>query len=116
MSYKLEKPYTQEQKNDFIVNYNYNQCLLIEETDKALFALEANEIMQDGEPIIDPDYESKQAQKQEELRIEEIKSRLTELDKKRIRAICENEIKDEETGETWLEYYNEQVKKLRNRL
>src|SRR5574344_429746 len=35
----------------------------------------------------------------------EIESELLELDSKRIRAICEPTVKDEVTGETWLDYY-----------
>ena len=60
MSYKLEKPYTQQQRNDFIVKYNHNLALKIEETDEALYALENNEILLDGKPIYDPDFEEKQ--------------------------------------------------------
>ena len=37
-------------------------------------------------------------------------------DKKRVRAICENEIKDSQTGQTWLEFYNDQVLELRAKL
>ncbi len=66
MSYKLNKPFTKKQKNDFIVDYNHNQGLRIEETGTALYALEPNEIMQDGEVIINPDYEQEQAQKERE--------------------------------------------------
>lgn len=66
MSYKLEKPYTDEQRADFIVEYNHNQSLLIEETDNALYALEPNEIMVDGEPTINPNYEKEQVQKERE--------------------------------------------------
>lgn len=66
MSYKLEKPYNEKQKVDFIVKYNHNQGLKIQETDFALFALEENEIIIDKEPIVDPDYEEKQAQKERE--------------------------------------------------
>ena len=71
MSYKLEKPYTEEQKDNFITKYNqdcfqegYN-CT-IEETDKALYALEPNEIMVDGEPTINPNYEAEQELKERE--------------------------------------------------
>ena len=60
MSYKLEKPYTDEQYADFVVEYNHNQGLNIEETEMAVYALEYNEIIIDGEPVIDPDYEEKQ--------------------------------------------------------
>ena len=45
---------------------------------------------------------------------DEIKKQMDEIDKKRIRAICENEPKDENT--TWLEYYNSMITELRNRL
>lgn len=66
MSYKLEYPYTEEERANFIVEYNHNQGLLIEETDEALYALEPNEIMVDGEPTINPNYEEEQAQKERE--------------------------------------------------
>ena len=56
MAYKLEKPYTKEQRIDFVTQYNRKLGLSIEETDKALFALEVDEIIQDGEPIKDPNY------------------------------------------------------------
>lgn len=62
--YKLEKPYTEKEKMDFIFKYNQD-CLnegyncKIEETENALFALEENEILQDGKIIINPDYEAK---------------------------------------------------------
>lgn len=49
-------------------------------------------------------------------RIEEIKSQLNALDVKRIRAMLEPSVKDETTGETWLEYYNAQVFALRDEL
>ena len=63
MSYKLDKPFTQQQKNEFLDKYNRDENMLrIEETETALYALEANEIMVDGEPVIDPEYEAKQAQ------------------------------------------------------
>ena len=44
----------------------------------------------------------------------EITNKLKKLDEKRIRAICEPSIKDEKTGETWLDYYNSQVQELRS--
>lgn len=66
MSYKLEKPYTDLQRADFIVNYNHKQGLMIEETDNALYALLANEILQDGVPVINPNYEAEVAQERQE--------------------------------------------------
>ena len=66
MSYILEKPYTEKEKQDFIVEYNHNQSLKIEETEIALYALEVNEIMVDGVPQVDPEYEAKQEAKEKE--------------------------------------------------
>lgn len=71
MSYKLEKPYTTEEKDNFIFKYNQDcfqegyHCR-IEETETALYALEDNEIMVDGEPQINPDYEKEQEEKEKE--------------------------------------------------
>ena len=66
MAYQLLKPYTDTQYADFVVEHNHNNGLIIEETETALYALEANEILVDGEPQIDPDYEAKQAEKEAE--------------------------------------------------
>lgn len=46
----------------------------------------------------------------------EIKTQIDELDKKRIRAMVEPSIKDKDTGETWLDYYNKLIKDLREQL
>ena len=62
MAYRLDKPYTAEDKDNFIFKYNQDcfgegyHCR-IEETEKALFALEENEIIVDGEAIINPEWE-----------------------------------------------------------
>lgn len=71
MSYELRKPYTEKERTNFIINYNHNQGLKIEETLEVLYALEVNEIMVDGKPQVDPDYEAKQAQI-EKARIQEL--------------------------------------------
>lgn len=65
MAYKLEKPYTDIQRADFIVNYNHKQGLKIEETDNALYALLSNEIMQNGVPIINENYALEAAQERQ---------------------------------------------------
>lgn len=54
--------------------------------------------------------------KEKEQKINELKKELSDLDTKRIRAICEPCIKNEETGETWLDYYNLQIISLRSQL
>lgn len=72
MSYKLNKPFTKKQRDDFITEYaqncnnNRDYTMTIEETATALYALEPNEIMQDGEVVINPNYEQEQAQKERE--------------------------------------------------
>lgn len=42
-----------------------------------------------------------------------LQSQINELDKKSIRAIREPAIKNETTGQTWLEYYTIQIQDLR---
>lgn len=56
--------------------------------------------------------QAKQLTIQNAIRLNEIQAELYELDRKRIRAIAEPSLKDENT--TWLEYYNSQISELRN--
>ena len=65
MAYKLDKPCDENKLADFIVKYNHTQGLSIEETSTAYYALAENEIMQDGKPIVDLDYEKKKAEARE---------------------------------------------------
>ena len=99
MSYKLEYPYTEQERLDFIVLFNHQQGLRIETVDNIIeeeitteavineetgevieestveyvtknypthYALEANEIMEGGEPVINPNYEAEQEQNEKE--------------------------------------------------
>ncbi len=68
MSYKLEKPLSIKQRADFIVEYNHNKGLRIEETDEALYALEAWEgVNEQGEVISNKEaWEAEQVQKERE--------------------------------------------------
>ncbi len=81
---------------------------LISDSEKYIFS--------SGEIIQNPDYEKILKEREKTTKISEIISQLNELDQKRIRAVCENQIKDEKTEETWLEYYNYQASELRNKL
>lgn len=63
--------------------------------------------------IPNPNYEKILKERNKSEKISKIIEKLNELDNKRIRAVCENQIKDSQTGETWLEYYNSQANKLR---
>ena len=116
MAYKLEQPFTEEEKIEFIVEHNHNSGLKIEETETTLFALLPNEIMLNGNPVIDPNFENKQFVIQAQKDIAEMENLLDELDIKRIRAFCEPSVKDESTGETWLDYYNAQIFELREKI
>ena len=53
---------------------------------------------------------------EKEKEIKSLKQKINELDKKRIRAVCEPSTKDETTGETWLDFYNSQIIELRNQI
>lgn len=66
--------------------------------------------------IPNPNYEKILKERNKSEKISIIIEKLNELDSKRIRAVCENQIKDSQTGETWLEYYNSQANKLRSEL
>ncbi|MCX4275991.1 MAG: hypothetical protein OSJ27_09490 [Candidatus Gastranaerophilales bacterium] len=70
----------------------------------------------DGECVINPNYPKELEQAENQIRIDKIKAELESIDKQRTRAIAEPEIKNEATGETWLKYYNNQVKALREEL
>ena len=72
MAYKLKDGYTEEERWSFIATYNHDMGLQIVTTeDDIVYALLPNEIMVDGEPQVDPDYEEKQKQK-EKARIQEL--------------------------------------------
>ena len=96
----LNKPYTEKEKIDFIVQQNHNLGYNIVETDTALEAWGKTE-------------EEIQAEENENKKLE-IQKKLDELDKKRIRAVCEPTMKTE--AQSWLDYYNEEIKKLREML
>lgn len=69
MSHKLKKPYTDKEKSDFIVEYNHNQNLTIEESKQALYALEDWEILQDDKVIDRTELYNQEQEKKEVDRI-----------------------------------------------
>ena len=96
----LNKPYTQKEKMNFIVQQNHNLGYNIVETDTALEAWGKTK-------------EEIQTEENENKKLK-IQKQLDELDKKRIRAVCEPSMKTE--IQSWLDYYNEEIKKLREML
>ena len=59
------------------------------------------------------EYKNKISQGEKESTLANLKSQVAELDTKRIRAIAEPALRDQESGQTWLEYYTEQIQELR---
>ena len=85
--------------------------------DGQVLAVDETEYTQEngvGKKLSQEEAETKQLSIQNAIRKQEIQIQLDELDKKRIRALAEPALKDEDT--TWLEYYNSQITSLRNEL
>lgn len=70
-------------------------------------------IFKDGKITKNPNYETARQTLAVTQRISKIEQKLNELDLKRIRAVCEDEIRDEKTSQTWLDYYNSKIYDLR---
>lgn len=73
-------------------------------------------IWENGAIIDNPKYQTIKEKENIRKQIEEINEKLSVLDLKRIRAVCEDEIRNEKTGETWLDFYNSQIYDLRTKL
>ena len=105
-----------------------NDSILIAENESALTRFynnvlslpndyeEGKYVVKDGELVLNPNWEEEKAKEIKQNTINKIKQELCDLDLKRIRAVCENEIKDESTKESWLEFYNKQISELREKL
>lgn len=110
----------------FIENEKINGCGEVENLNPKVQNIEISEeifnkfindptlyIFSDGKIIFNQNHELEKKKIENQKKLVEIEDELKELDKKRIRAICENEVKDISSGETWLDYYNKQVQLLR---
>lgn len=73
-----------------------------------------------GDEIVDisntTEYQAKIKARENAVKKAAFQAQIDELDKKRVRAGFEPSIKDETTGQTWLEYYNLQVQELREQI
>lgn len=96
----LNKPCSKNERLDFIVKQNHILGYEIKETDSRIEAW--GKTQEEIEEI------KKEKQKRK------IQEQLEELDKKRIRAVCEPSMKTE--TQSWLEYYNQEITALRNLL
>ena len=96
-----------EQNNGkIIINYQ-NSVIAVSEND---YSKENNT----WKKLTQKEKEIKQLTIKNAIRMQEIQDQLETLDKKRVRAIAEPSLKDENT--TWLEYYNKQIQELRKEL
>lgn len=69
MCYKLEKPVSEQGLYNFVVEYNHNKGLHIEETDVAIYALEPWEILVEGEVTDNTEAYEKEQEEKERIRI-----------------------------------------------
>ena len=106
--------------------YGAGQCPIADDTIQNIEVSDEifNEFLEDklkyayinGEIVPNPEYETLKEKEHIKEQIREIDEKLTVLDLKRIRAVCEDEIRNEKTGETWLDFYNSQIYDLRIQL
>lgn len=92
---------------------------LIEIDDEQAFAIDCNpdgfryingEIVDVSET---DDYKAKVQAAENIIKKNQLQSEIDVLDIKRIRAIAEPQLKDADSGQTWLEYYTQQIVVLR---
>ena len=103
---------TEEQRAAFIMKYN-SLGIYDDFQNKIVYHLAPNEIIENGVPVLNPNYEKELEQKEINTEIQRLTEEIDELDLKRIRAVCEPSLKNEEKGETWLDYYNSQIQEKR---
>ena len=110
MAVILEKPYTPRQRADFIVDHNHRNNKEIVETDKALYALEPWEKVENDQDIEDWEgYEERRRQEEKAAKRQEILQKLDELDLKSIRAIRAGD-------QEYIAQYEAQAQELRRQL
>ena len=96
-----------QQSNGKIIIFYNNSVIAVNETEYS----KENGIWK---KLSKEEADTKQLNIQNAIRTQEIHDELETLDKKRIRALSEPSLKDENT--TWLEYYNLQAVQLRSEL
>ena len=66
--------------------------------------------------LLSDEYENYLIEQEKKDKINALLEQIKTLDEKRMRAVCEPSVKDEITGQTWLDYYNSQINVLRQKL
>lgn len=114
---------------DGIINFNLNENIMrsygykeIVEVDVPTTGIDYEIIYSEDDSHIletvnyletEDEFEKRLETEKAKAEIDVLNTKIQEIDLKRIRAICEPEIKDEDTGETWLDYYNNQISEIR---
>lgn len=111
MSYSLIKPFKETDRLDFIVKYNHQMGLKIVETEEAIWALSPNEMVENGVIKLNPSYETENQINNIEIKLQNIQTKLNDLDLKSIRALREGG--ENSDGVPYLEYYQTQINELR---
>ncbi len=115
------------QNKDNILNYNQNSSLLesdgyidYSDAEMAFYNSGTGYSFDKNNRIVDitqtDEYKAKIKATEKAEQVRDLQFQISEIDRKRIRAMCEPSVKDETTGQTWLEYYNLQVQDLRNQI
>ncbi len=115
MSHKLDKPFTGKEKADFIVEYNHNKGLRIEETETAIYALEDFEKLEDN-TVINVINDSNYLAKKQEEENNKIKSQIILIEAQQARALREILLNNNEYSRTKLEEIESQIQNLRSQL
>lgn len=112
---KLLKPYTGKEYAEFAHLANQNSQR-VEQDESSFFALYDYEKLENGQIVDVSESEEYIAQKKaldNNIKRAELQQKIAELDLKRVRAIAEPQLKDSLTGQTWLEFYTNQICDLR---
>jgi len=108
---------TDEQWHGLLQEQSQGKTITMFEDEVIAIDEDEYEYVEDGnywEKLTSEEAELKQQKRENAVKAVEIQQQIDELDKKRIRALCEPELKDSET--TWVEFYTAQVVELRNQL
>ena len=114
--------YDSESNKDMLLADGYKELIPVEEPDTdrhyTIEYTENEETINETIKFLETEEEYQYRKKSEKTKEETdpINAELNDLDLKRIRAVCEPSIKDETTGQTWLDYYNSLILEKRNQL
>ena len=66
--------------------------------------------------VSDAEVNARTAEREKLAMLSDLRNQIDAIDKKRVRAMVEPSVKNIATGQTWLEYYTQQILDLRTRI